>query len=474
MKLFKNSILIREINMDHDDLIPSNWIKAQLGEIVTFNYGKSLPEKHRTGLGFPVYGSNGPVGFHDTFLVSGPAIIIGRKGSIEVTWVHENCWPIDTTFYVVPKVQIGLRFCYYILKHLELKSLSRSTTIPGLNRNDAYRQTIFLPPSKEQERIVKKLDNMLNEIDAIRKRLNAIATFQEKLLGTFTRDEEGKSYPLVKLDGLIMERREQIGSRWANIRRIGISNTAGIIDLQTGKTSAFNRYKIVRKGDIIYNTMRINIGSIAIYRAEDIAITSPDYVVFHCGNKISSELLVNYLKSPAGMVEVAKNVHGSVRSRLYFKNLCSCTIPLGPQNIQDQATLLFTDLAIIMSRGDKVSNIVSQLEKTLYQKAFSGELTPQCAAETRFQLIPTKERKIDIDGKIVTRRKKMLIVGDSIEKVLWDQKSLPIEQLYQLIYPDDKFNSANVENFYLELCKLIDSGKISLQNGKVEISEDEN
>ncbi|QJX01955.1 hypothetical protein HML84_06380 [Alcanivorax sp. IO_7] len=49
----------------------SGWQEVRLGDICEFAYGKSLPAKSRTGQGYPVYGSNGVVGFHDQSLTSG-------------------------------------------------------------------------------------------------------------------------------------------------------------------------------------------------------------------------------------------------------------------------------------------------------------------------------------------------------------------------------------------------------------------
>ena len=62
--------------------LPSNWRSGLLGEVFTFEYGDSLPAPKRSETGeYPVYGSNGVVGTHDTYLTNEPAIIVGRKGS---------------------------------------------------------------------------------------------------------------------------------------------------------------------------------------------------------------------------------------------------------------------------------------------------------------------------------------------------------------------------------------------------------
>jgi hypothetical protein len=60
----------------------SKWAELSLGDFAPFTYGEGLPERDRDHIGkIPVYGSNG-VGMHSKALTKGPAVIIGRKGSV--------------------------------------------------------------------------------------------------------------------------------------------------------------------------------------------------------------------------------------------------------------------------------------------------------------------------------------------------------------------------------------------------------
>ena len=127
--------------------VPEGWVVGTLGDIIELSYGKPLKEENRTGDGYPVFGSNGVVGWHKEWLVSGPGIIVGRKGNAgTVTWSSENFFPIDTTFYVVPKYGgYNFFYIYYLLKTLNLPYLSADSAVPGLNRNAALTQKIIIP-----------------------------------------------------------------------------------------------------------------------------------------------------------------------------------------------------------------------------------------------------------------------------------------------------------------------------------------
>ncbi|HQU78660.1 MAG TPA: restriction endonuclease subunit S [Azonexus sp.] len=139
----------------------THWRTFPLGTAIELAYGKSLPKGSRVeGGSIPVYGSNGITGWHDTAVVNGPTVIVGRKGSAgAVQFVDGPCFPIDTTYYARPRegFEFDIKFLYYLLRQLDLSRLKTATGVPGLTREDAYRETIFVPPLPEQRRIVDLL-----------------------------------------------------------------------------------------------------------------------------------------------------------------------------------------------------------------------------------------------------------------------------------------------------------------------------
>lgn len=160
--------------------LPQGWASTRLGDLYNFEYGKSLIKSARAESGtYPVYGSSGVVGMHDQFIVEGPAIIVGRKGAAgSVSYSPDNCWPIDTTYYVQSNKNLCLKFSYYLLKSLNLGKLEASTAIPGLNRAHAYDEAVLLPPLPEQHRIVAKIEELFSELD---KGIESLKTAREQL-----------------------------------------------------------------------------------------------------------------------------------------------------------------------------------------------------------------------------------------------------------------------------------------------------
>ena len=118
---------------------PVGWKICRLEDCLELAYGKSLPQKQRKSGPVAVYGSGGLTGRHDTALIGGPAVIVGRKGTVgSLYWEDDPVFPIDTVFYVVPRIS-SLLFSYHLLASQPLRDMNTDAAVPGLNRSNAYR-----------------------------------------------------------------------------------------------------------------------------------------------------------------------------------------------------------------------------------------------------------------------------------------------------------------------------------------------
>jgi type I restriction enzyme S subunit len=118
-----------------------------LGEILSLEYGKSLPTSSRVTGPIDVYGSGGITGSHNEALCPDPGVVVGRKGTAgAVHWSHRPFFPIDTTFYVATRHDaVSQVFCYFLLRTLGLDEMNNDSAVPGLNRNQAHASRIMLP-----------------------------------------------------------------------------------------------------------------------------------------------------------------------------------------------------------------------------------------------------------------------------------------------------------------------------------------
>jgi len=162
----------------------TDWREDQLGEILTLNYGWSLPEKKRAVGSVPVYGSNGIVGSHNQPLVDSPGLIVGRKGSAgNVHFSKVPFCPIDTTFYVGPDdTELDLEFLFYLLLHLDLKRILGDVGVPGLNREMAYKERVRFPEARDEQRKIAAVLGLVQRAMEQQERLIALTTELKRTL----------------------------------------------------------------------------------------------------------------------------------------------------------------------------------------------------------------------------------------------------------------------------------------------------
>jgi len=146
-----------------------------LGDLLALEYGRALPAGARVHGDVPVYGSNGVTGWHASALLDGPAIIVGRKGSIgEVHWSHVDCYPIDTTYFVRPVKAYPLLAAFFALRTAGLREMNSDSAVPGLNRQAALNVEVVAPAlpravawARDREVFTEELRHLERETESL-------------------------------------------------------------------------------------------------------------------------------------------------------------------------------------------------------------------------------------------------------------------------------------------------------------------
>ena len=164
--------------------IPEGWKVRKLGDLIELAYGKALKADDRQHGPIPVYGSNGLVGWHNERFVEGPGIVVGRKGNPGIiTWVPTDFFPIDTTFFVVPKLNCQcLEFLFFALQGHDLASLGADSAVPGLNRNLAYMSDQVVPSEALLAQFARFTDSLFRRVHSLANQSAALATLRDALL----------------------------------------------------------------------------------------------------------------------------------------------------------------------------------------------------------------------------------------------------------------------------------------------------
>jgi type I restriction enzyme S subunit len=159
--------------------IPDGWAAMTIGDVLELRYGKALKKDDRRGGPVAVVSSAGIVGWHDAALVSGPAIVVGRKGNVgSVTWVDCASWPIDTAYFV--ETDLPLRYVAEQLRRTEF--LNTHAAVPGLSREQAYSRPFLRPQREAMERFESAVGSLADEGRALALSSERLTSIRDLLL----------------------------------------------------------------------------------------------------------------------------------------------------------------------------------------------------------------------------------------------------------------------------------------------------
>ena len=167
--------LLKRINPDftpcdngHYTQLPEGWAICKMKQITSITKGKSQKNVETLNGIYPIYGSGGVIGRANQYLCIAGSTIIGRKGTINnPIFVEEHFWNVDTAFGLKANDAILDKYLYYFCLSFDFSKLDKSTAMPSLTKTSIGNVLIPIPPYKEQERIVAKIDMVLDTMNEI-------------------------------------------------------------------------------------------------------------------------------------------------------------------------------------------------------------------------------------------------------------------------------------------------------------------
>jgi type I restriction enzyme M protein len=167
--------------------IHPDWPMVELGEVLTLQRGYDLPKQKWENGPYPIVGSNGIIGFHAHYKEVGPGVVTGRSGTIgKVHFIDfDYYWPHNTALFVKDFKGNDPKYLKLLLEAIDLKSLGeRTAAVPSLDRKNAHRIKVPLPPVSEQQAIVAEIEAEQALVAANRE---LIARFEKKIQATLAR-----------------------------------------------------------------------------------------------------------------------------------------------------------------------------------------------------------------------------------------------------------------------------------------------
>lgn len=297
------------------------------------------------------------------------------------------------------------KFLFYWLKGNSfqnyVQAVSYGVNMPRLGTNDGLKAPFVLAPLAEQQEIVRQLDVMLEQVEQIKARLDAIPAILKKFRQSVLEEyfNNLSAIDQVILDDLVVN----IDQGWspkclntpASLEQWGVIKTSSIqplyFDASENKELPSNlepRKKLsLKSGDVLITRAgprtRCGVTCVVDKDYDNLMICDKVYRVRCDSQKILADYLNLYLNSLTGLGYIEKMKTGSSESGMNltqskFKELI---IPL--VNLEQQITFV-KDIKNFFQFTNHIEQTVKSAQKrvnlltqSILAKAFSGELTAE-------------------------------------------------------------------------------------------------
>jgi len=173
------------IKTNYEDLIINNKdveIKT-LGEICKeVKTGKDVIATERKKGEYPFYGANGIIDYVDSYIFDGKYLLTARTGSIGSLHISNGkFWCSGDVHRIEFENDTLLQYTYYYLQTIDFQKLKTGLAYPKLSGSSLKSIIIPIPSLKNQEKIIKKIEDIDNLINT-RKNLNENFIKEKELL----------------------------------------------------------------------------------------------------------------------------------------------------------------------------------------------------------------------------------------------------------------------------------------------------
>ena len=143
---------------------------GSLGEYVNFSNGKTSPERSADGE-FPIFGSNGLIGYSGVTNSPAYTSVIGRVGSYcgSIHFSKSPCWVTDNAIKATAINEAESRFWYYAMSHQDLHELRSGSGQPLINQTALKAVQLPVPLPSERLEIASILGALDDKIELNRR-----------------------------------------------------------------------------------------------------------------------------------------------------------------------------------------------------------------------------------------------------------------------------------------------------------------
>ncbi len=386
------------------------WKINKLEEVCEILDNKRIPisQKNRIRGIYPYYGASGIVDYIDKYIFDEELVLIGEDGA---KWgafensafiVNGKYWVNNHAHILKPNNEILInKFLVYFLNYSNLEKYITGATVKKLNQQKLKQIEIPLPPLKEQERIVRILDESFAKIDESIKileqdLLNLDELMQSALQKAFNplKDNAKENYKLPQ------------GWEWKSLEEISEINPRNKIDdninvsfismdkILDGYSNDFSykvkKWKEVKKGFTHFKQGDIGVAkitpcfenrkSVIFDKLENgFGAGTTELHIIRANESVYSKFLLWFFKTEWFIQNGILNMTGATGHKRISKDFIkSLQIPLPPLKEQEQIASHLDELSShvknLKQNYQAQIKDLQELKNSLLDKAFKGNL----------------------------------------------------------------------------------------------------
>lgn len=365
-------------------LIPSDWQFKPLGKVISLQRGHDLTARQRGQGDVPVMGSAGQNGFHDTALVEGPGVVLGRSGASygQAHYCQTSFWPHNTALYVTDFRGSDPLFVFYFLRSIDFSRHNSGGAQQSLNRNFIYPIPVAVPNPNEQKVIAQAIsdaDALITSLKQLieKKRLIKQGAMQELLSGRKRLPGFDRPWRNAKFGALASLRKERLDPRIAGRQAFCVELEH--VEQATGRLQGFaeaiensSLKGVFQEGDVLFGKLR---GYLRKYwLADRSGVCSTEFWVLAPVSDLTTSAYLYQLVQTDAFIEVASLGYGTHMPRSDWASVKEIEFPIPDINEQEAIGHALDDMDAELAALDARLTKASQIKQGMMQELLTGRV----------------------------------------------------------------------------------------------------
>ena len=288
-----------------------------------------------------------------------------------------------------PKKSYPVRFWKYyihseqVMRDILVRATKSGTMMNELVIDDLFKQSIAVPQEAEQQAIGYFFSHLDTLITLHQRKYDKLVVFKKSMLEKMF-PKDGESVPEIRFAGFTdpWEQRKlgelffESNERSSSMEILSVSVAKGIYpasesDRDTNPGASLVNYKVVHKGDVVYNSMRMWQG--AVGSSDYDGIVSPAYVVARPTIELDSTCFGYLLKRPEMLYKYLCDSQGNSKDTqtLKYDRFADIEATM-PANLEEQRAIsaCLESVDHLITLHQRKLELLRNIKKSLLDKMF--------------------------------------------------------------------------------------------------------